>query len=160
MALRHNHTLQAARTTIQQNQAAEITATCARIRRSLPIGNTCRSPNRQARVSHSTSKARPGGDMGLSYLIGARQQAGAPPAGGQGMHRGDAARRWPIPSRYGVPGGRSLRQFAQLAESTLALARMDLESFQATVEIAQSSSRTEACSENDYLKMKAPVAAI
>src|SRR5580700_8062783 len=26
MALRHNHTLQAARTTIQQNQAAEITA--------------------------------------------------------------------------------------------------------------------------------------
>jgi outer membrane protein, heavy metal efflux system len=70
MALKHNHTLQAARTTIQQNQAAEITAnlrpnpTFFTDWEYLPIFT-----RQQGDVVADYLQASTEGDMGLSYLI-------------------------------------------------------------------------------------------
>ena len=70
MALRHNHTLQAARTTIQQNQAAEITAnlrpnpTFFTDWEYLPVFSHPQGESVADYLQASTE-----GDMGLSYLI-------------------------------------------------------------------------------------------
>src|ERR1039457_5896549 len=70
LALRHNHTLLAARTTIQQNQAAEITAnlrpnpTFFTDWEYLPLFSHPQGETISAYIQASTE-----GDMGLSYLI-------------------------------------------------------------------------------------------
>jgi len=110
MALRHNHTLQAARTTIQQNQAAEITAnlrpnpTFFTDWEYLPFSQ----PSGESVAQYLQGSTE--GDMGLSYLIERGNKRGAPPAGGQGCNRGDALAGGRYRARYGVPGGRSFRQ--------------------------------------------------
>src|ERR1035441_468579 len=84
MALQHNHTLQAARTTIQQSQAAEVTAnlrpnpTFFTDGEYLPVFSTPQGTTLSSYLQASTE-----GDMGLSYLI---------ERGKQRAHRLQAAR--------------------------------------------------------------------
>jgi len=154
MALKHNHTLQAARTTIQQNQAAEVTAnlrpnpTFFTDWEYLPIFNR---PPGQSSASYLQSSTE--GDMGLSYLI---------ERGNKRARRLEAARSATAVTRAQVTDNErgiafqvgSLFVSAQLAESTLQLAEMDMKSFQQTVTISEVQFRDGGMSENDYLKMK------
>ena len=154
MALRHNHTLQAARTQIQQNQAAEITAnlrpnpTFFTDWEYLPIFS---HPEGESIAQYLQSATE--GDMGLSYLI---------ERGNKRARRLQAARDVTNVTRFQVADNErgiafqvgSLFVNAQLAESTLELAQMDLKSFQQTVAISEVQYKDGGMSENDYLKMK------
>src|SRR5271157_2766893 len=154
MALQHNHTLQAARTTIQQNQAAEITAnlrpnpTFFTDWEYLPLFTRAQGESVSDYLQSSTE-----GDMGLSYLI---------ERGHQRARRLQAARDATAVTRSQVADNErgiafqvgSLFINAQLAQSTLELARMDLKSFQETVGISEVQFKDGAMSENDYLKIK------
>jgi cobalt-zinc-cadmium efflux system outer membrane protein len=154
LALKHNHTLQAARTTIQQNQAAEVTAnlrpnpTFFTDWEYLPIFNR---PPGQSSASYLQSSTE--GDMGLSYLI---------ERGNKRARRLEAARSATAVTRAQVTDNErgvafqvgSLFVNAQLAESTLELARTDLKSFQQTVDISEIQFKDGGLSENDYLKIK------
>jgi cobalt-zinc-cadmium efflux system outer membrane protein len=165
MALQHNHNMLAARTTIQQSQAEEITAN---LRPNptlfadweylpLPIFG---SPSHQnptlyppgeplSQYLHDNTEA----DLGLSYLI---------ERGKKRQHRLQAARDITAQTISLVADNERGLTFAvatlfvnvQLAESTLELAEKDLKSFQSTVDISQNSYRAGAISEDDYLKIK------
>jgi len=153
MALQHNHTLQAARTTIQQNQAAEITAnlrpnpTFFTDWEYLPISKLP-GESVAAYLQGSTE-----GDLGLSYMI---------ERGKKRQRRLQAARDATAVTRSQVFDNErgvafqvgSLFINAQLAESTLELAQRDLKSFQQTVDISEVRFKDGGMSENDYLKMK------
>src|SRR6202035_952163 len=156
MALQHNHNLLAARTTIQQSQAEEITQnlrpnpTLFADWEYLPLG----SP------SHQNANLYPGvstkdylnnnteGDIGLSYLI---------ERGGKRHDRLQAQKDITAQTRSLVlDNGRGLTyQVAtlffsvQLAESTLELAEKDLKSFQQTVDIGEAQYQAGGLSEND-----------
>ena len=154
MALQHNHTLQAARTTIQQNQAAEITAnlrpnpTFFTDWEYLPIFSVPQGQSVADYLQNSTE-----GDMGLSYLIERCNKR---------SRRLQAARDATAVTRSQVADNErgiafqvgSLFINAQLAQSTLELARMDLKSFQQTVDISEFQFKDGGMSENDYLKIK------
>jgi cobalt-zinc-cadmium efflux system outer membrane protein len=154
LAIKHNHTLQAARTQIQQNQAAEITAnlrpnpTFFTDWEYLPIFTRQQGTSVADYLQASTEA-----DMGLSYLI---------ERGNKRARRLQAARDVTAVTRSQVNDNErgltfqvgSLFINAQLAESTLELARMDLRSFQQTVDISQVQFKDGAMSENDYLKME------
>jgi len=154
MALKHNHTLQAARTTIQQNQAAEITAnlrpnpTFFTDWEYLPVFSRAQGQTIAEYIQASTE-----GDLGLSYLI---------ERGHKRQRRLEAAKSTTAVSRAQVADNErgiafqvgSLFINAQLAESTLALAETDLKSFQKTVEIADIQFKDGGMSENDNLKMR------
>jgi len=154
MALRHNHTLQAARTTIQQNQAAEITAnlrpnpTFFTDWEYLPVFSRPQGQTVAEYIQGSTE-----GDLGLSYLI---------ERGNKRARRLEAARGATAVTRSQVADNErgvafqvgSLFINAQLAESTLELAHLDLRSFQGTVDISQVQFKDGSMSENDYLKIK------
>lgn len=154
MAIRHNHTLQAARTTIQQNQAAEITAnlrpnpTLFTDWEYLPIFYRPEGQTVSEYLQASTE-----GDIGLSYLI---------ERGNKRARRLDAARSATAVARSQVADSErgvtfqvgSLFVNAQLAESTLELAQRDLKSFQDTVNISEVRLKDGGMSENDYLKIK------
>ena len=154
MALRHNHTLQAARTAIQQNQAAEITAG---LRPNpnlfvdweyLPIFSRPQGETVAEYIQASTE-----GDIGASYLI---------ERGHKRQRRIEAARNATAVTRSQVADNErgvafqvgSLFVNAQLAQSTLDLAQQDLKSFQATVNISEVQFKDGTISENDYLKIK------
>ena len=154
MALQHNHTLQAARTTIQQNQAAEITAnlrpnpTFFTDWEYLPFFSVPQGQSVADYIQNSTE-----GDMGLSYLI---------ERGNKRARRLQAARDATAVTRSQVADNERSTAFqagsffinAQLAQSTLELAQTDLKSFQETVAISQVQFKDGALSENDYLKIK------
>ena len=154
MAFQHNHTLQAARTTIQQNQAAEITAnlrpnpTFFTDWEYLPLFTRVQGETVAEYLQASTE-----GDMGLSYLI---------ERGHQRARRLQAARDATAVTRSQVADNERGTTFqvgslfinAQLAESTLELAHMDLKSFQETVAISEIRFKDGSMSENDYLKIK------
>lgn len=154
LALRHNHTLQAARTTIQQNQAAEITAnlrpnpTFFTDWEYLPLFSRPQGETISAYLQASTE-----GDMGLSYLI---------ERGHKRARRWEAAKAATAVSRAQVTDNErgvafqvgSLFVNAQLAESTLELAQTDVKSFQKTVDISEIQYKDGGMSENDYLKIK------
>jgi cobalt-zinc-cadmium efflux system outer membrane protein len=154
LAIRHNHTLQAARTTIQQNQAAEITAnlrpnpTFFTDWEYLPIFSRPQGQTVAQYIQSSTE-----GDLGLSYLI---------ERGHKRAHRLEAARSTTAVTRSQVADNErgiafqvgSLFVNVQLAESTLALAQQDLKSFQGTVDIGAVKFKDGSISENDYLKIK------
>jgi cobalt-zinc-cadmium efflux system outer membrane protein len=154
MALQHNHTLQAARTTIQQNQAAEITAnlrpnpTFFTDWEYLPLFTRLQGESVSDYLQASTE-----GDMGLSYLI---------ERGKKRARRLQAAKDATAVTRSQVADNErgiafqvgSLFINAQLAQSTLELARMDLKSFQETVAISEIRFKDGSMSENDYLKIK------
>ena len=162
LALAHNHALLAARTTIQQSEAAETTAN---LRPNpvlfadwdyLPFG----SPSDQnprlyppgeptSQYLHDNSEA----DMGLSYLF---------ERGKKRQHRLEAAKDQTAVTRSTVADNErsltfqvaSLFTNAQLAESTLDLAQQSLKSFQSTVDIMQERYRAGDISEDDLLKIK------
>jgi len=154
MALRHNHTLEAARTAIQQNQAAEITAnlrpnpTFFTDWEYLPLFS---HPQGQTLAQYIQSSTE--GDIGLSYLF---------ERGNKRAHRLEAARSTTAVTRSQVADNErgiafqvgSLFVNVQLAESTLELAQQNLKSFQDTVDISAVRFKDGIMSENDYLKIK------
>jgi cobalt-zinc-cadmium efflux system outer membrane protein len=152
MALQHNHSILAVRTTIQQSEASEITAN-VRPNPSLfatwaylPLFSS--SNQNQDYLQNGTE-----GDLGLTYLI---------ERGKKRQHRLQAARDTTAQTRSMVADNeRSLTfsvatQFVgvQLAESTLDIATQDLKSFQQTVELGELRYKSGAISEDDYLKIK------
>lgn len=152
MAIQHNHGLIAARTTISQSQAQEITAN---LRPNpeffadwdyLPVFSPSNLNGPFLRDSTEI-------DTGLSYLI---------ERGKKRQHRLQAAKDTTAMTRSQVEDDERTLSFqvaslfinVQLAESTLDLARQNLKSFQDTVDISESQFRAGGISENDYLKIK------
>jgi cobalt-zinc-cadmium efflux system outer membrane protein len=151
MALEHNHNLKAARTTIQQSEAMEITANLrpnpvlTADAQFLPIFQ----PDKfSADYINTTAQF----DLGVSYLF---------ERGRKRQHRLQAARDVTAQTRLLVADNeRSLAfltasQFVsvQLTESTLDLAEQDLKSFQNTVDISDARYKAGDISEGDFLKI-------
>ena len=152
MALRHNHNLLAARTTIQQSEAEEITAN---LRPNpvilsdwqfLPIFQPS-----QFSADYLDNIAQ--FDLGVSYLF---------ERGKKRQHRLRAARDITAETRSQVADSERGLAFnvgsgfinVELAESTLALAQEDLNSFQNTVDISQARYNAGDIGEGDLLKIK------
>ncbi len=152
MALRHNHNLLAARTTIQQSEAEEITAN---LRPNpvilsdwqfLPIFQPS-----QFSADYLDNIAQ--FDLGVSYLF---------ERGKKRQHRLLAARDVTAETRSLVADNERSLAFSvatgfinvELAESTLELAQQDLKSFQNTVDIAQARYKAGDIGEGDLLKIK------
>jgi cobalt-zinc-cadmium efflux system outer membrane protein len=153
LAVKHNHTLQAARTTIQQSQAAEITAylrpnpTFFTDWEYLPISK----PPGESVPAYLQSSTE--GDMGLSYLIerGKKRQRRL-----QAAKDATAVTRSQVFDNERTLGFQVGQLFynVQLAESVLDLANADLKSFQTTVDISERQYKIGAISQNDYLQIK------
>jgi len=152
MALRHSHNLLAARTTIQQSEAEEITAN---LRPNpvilsdwqfLPIFQPGQF---SADYLDNTAQF----DLGVSYLF---------ERGKKRQHRLRAAKDITAQTRSLVADSERGLAFSvasgfinvELAESTLALAQQDLQSFQNTIEIAQARYNAGDIGESDLLKIK------
>src|SRR5580704_14594704 len=152
LALKHNHSLQAARTTILENQAQEITANL----RPNPVALVDEqympffSPSAFTTDYINQSSVY---DLGLSYLI---------ERGKKRQHRLEAAKdQTAVTSATVDDNARTLTfnvasQFisALLAQSELELAEKDLASFQQTVDISQASYTAGSMSGGDLLKIK------
>ncbi len=152
MALQHNHSLQAARTTIQQNQAEETTANL----RPNPVilGDSQFFPIFQpSQFSADYIDNTAQFDLGVSYLF---------ERGKKRQHRLQAAKDQTAMTRSLVGDNERSLAFSvasqfinvELAESTLELATQDLKSFQDTVEIAEARYKAGDTGENDLLKIK------
>jgi cobalt-zinc-cadmium efflux system outer membrane protein len=152
MALQHNHSLLAARTTIQQSEAEETTANL----RPNPVllGDALFLPifqPDQFTADYVDSSAQ--FDVGVSYLF---------ERGKKRQHRVAAAKDATAVTRSQVTDNeRSLtfsvaQQFiaVELAESALELAQDDLKSFQNTVDISEARYKAGDISEDDLLKIK------
>jgi outer membrane protein, heavy metal efflux system len=152
MALQHNHNLLAARTTIQQNEAAETTANL----RPNPVilGDSQFLPLFQpgqfsADYIDNTAQF----DLGVSYLF---------ERGKKRQHRLQAAKDQTAVTRSQVADSeRSLTfnvasQFinVELAESTLELATQNLNSFQNTLDIGEARYKAGDIGEVDLLKIR------
>src|SRR5271167_8516 len=152
MALRHNHNLLAARTTIQQSEAEEITAN---LRPNpvllsdwqfLPIFQPS-----QFSADYLDNVAQ--FDLGVSYLF---------ERGKKRQHRLRAARDLTAVTRSQVADNERSLAFSvstlfinvELAESTLELAMQDLKSFQNTVDISDARYKAGDIGEGDLLKIK------
>ena len=152
LAIEHNHALLAARTTIVQNQALEVQAnvrpnpTLFTDWEYLPL---VPAPGGLASYLHDSTE----GDLGLSYLF---------ERGEKRQHRLQAAKDTTAVSRSTVTDNARTLAFqvaqlyitAQLADSTLDLARQDLKSFQTTVDISERQFQSGGISENDFLQIK------
>jgi len=152
LALAHSHTLKAARTQIQQNQAQEITAslrpnpTLAWDALFLPVF----SPQNFTTNNISNTEQF---DIGASYLI---------ERGGKRQRRTDAAVNATAVTRYQVSDSERILVFnvaqqfinAQLAQSVLDFAVTDLKSFEETVRISEDRYRAGDISEGDLLKIQ------
>ena len=152
LALQHNHALQAAHTTILQNQALETTAnlrpnpTLSWDAQFLPIFQ----PNKFT-ADYIDTQAQ--FDLGIGYLF---------ERGKKRQHRLQAAKDLTTVSRSQVADNeRQLvfnvsQQFigVVLAQSTIDFARQDLDSFQKTVDISEERYKAGAVSEGDFLKIK------
>jgi outer membrane protein, heavy metal efflux system len=152
MALTHNHTLLAARTTIEQSEAQETTANL----RPNPVllGDAQFLPffqPDQFSADYLNNSAQ--FDLGISYLF---------ERGRKRQHRLQAAKdATAVTTSQVADNERSLTfqvasQFvnAQLAESALDLANQDMSSFQKSVDISKERYRAGDISEDDYLKIK------
>jgi cobalt-zinc-cadmium efflux system outer membrane protein len=152
LALWHNHNLLAARTTIQQNEAAETTAN---LRPNpvilsdwqfLPVFQPSQF---SADYLDNTAQF----DLGISYLF---------ERGKKRQHRLQAARDFTAQTRSLVADNERSLTFSvasafinvELAESTLELAEQDLKSFQNTVDIAEARYKAGDIGEGDLLKIK------
>lgn len=161
LALQHNHSMLAARTTVLQSQADEKTANM-RPNPSifadweyLPLGSPAKQ-NPGVYGGHSTSDYlhdNTEGDIGLSYLI---------ERGKKRQHRLAAAKDMTAQTKSQVADDERTLSLGvatafvnvQLAESTIELAEADLKSFRQTVDLAQLRYQKGAISEDDYLKIK------
>jgi outer membrane protein, heavy metal efflux system len=152
MALAHNHTLQAERVTIQENEAQEITANL----RPDPVlmGDAQFLPAFNANQFDSNYVDNLAQfDLGISYLF---------ERGKKRQHRLAAAKDATAVTRSTVGDNERTLSFqvatlftnAQLAESTIELAKEDLKSFQNSVDISKERYRAGDISEDDYLKIK------
>jgi cobalt-zinc-cadmium efflux system outer membrane protein len=155
LALKHNHSLQAARTMVQQGLANEVTAnlrpnpTLFTDWEYLPIITGPPSGTSAGSYLHDSTEA----DFGMSYLFERGQKR---------QHRVQAAKDITAVTRAQVTDTERGLAFqvgqlfvnVQLAESALDLAQKDLKSFQSTVDISEHAFRTGAISENDYLQIK------
>jgi cobalt-zinc-cadmium efflux system outer membrane protein len=152
MARTHNHALLAARTTILQNQAQEITANL----RPNPVllGDAQFLPLFQPGTFSSDYLANNAQfDVGLSYLF---------ERGDKRQHRLLAARDQTAVTTAQVSDNERTLTFnvgsqfvaALLAQSQLDFAQQDLISFQQTVDISQDRFNAGAMSEGDLLKIK------
>jgi outer membrane protein, heavy metal efflux system len=152
MALQHNHNLLAARTTIQQSEAEEITANL----RPDPVllGDAQFLPffqPNQFTSDYLDNLAQ--FDVGLSYLF---------ERGKKRQHRLQAAKDVTAVTRSQVADNERSLSFnvaqgftsVELAESTLELAQEDLKGFQNTVDISQARYNAGDISEDDLLKIK------
>ena len=153
LARQYNHGLRAARTVIQQNLAQEVTAnlrpnpTFFTDWEYLPLFS---NPNGgiASYLQGSTE-----GDVGLSYLFERGQKR---------QHRLEAAQDATAVVRSTVSDNERTLAFqvaqlyinVQLAQSTLELARLDLKSFQQTVDISQRQFTIGALDENDFLQIR------
>ncbi len=162
LALKHNHALLAAQTTILQSQALEVQANL-RPNPSfftdweyLPLG----SPSSQnprlyppgytlGQYLHDNTEA----DMGLSYLF---------ERGKKRQHRLQAQQDITSQTRSLVADNERTLTFnvasqfitVQLAESTLELATRDVKSFQQTTDISEFTYKAGGMSEDDFLKIE------
>jgi cobalt-zinc-cadmium efflux system outer membrane protein len=151
MALAHNHVLKAARTTIQQDQALEITANLrpnpvlTADAQFLPVFQPSKF---SADYLNTTAQF----DLGVGYLF---------ERGKKRQHRLQAAKDTTAETRSTVADNERTLVFqvasqffnVQLAESTLELADQDLKSFQKTVDISDSRYKAGDISEGDFLKI-------
>lgn len=152
LALEHNHNLLAARTTIQQSEAEETTASL----RPNPVLVTDAQflpffqPSQfSADYINNTAQF----DLGVSYLF---------ERGKKRQHRLQAARDVTAQTRSLVTDNERTLTFqtasqfinVQFAESTLQFAQEDLKSFQDTVDISETRYKAGDISEDDYLKIK------
>ncbi len=152
IALQKNHNLLATRTTVQQNQAQEVTAnlrpnpTLFADWEYLPLYKP--GVGLADYLQNSTEF-----DAGVSYLF---------ERGKKRQHRLKAAQDATAVTRSTVVDNERTLTFqvaqlfvnVQLAQSTLDLAQQDLKSFQSTVDISQSQFNAGGMSENDFLKIK------
>jgi outer membrane protein, heavy metal efflux system len=152
MALQNNHVLKAARTTIQQSQAQEITANL----RPNPVFTADAQfipifqPN-EFNADYINTFAQ--FDLGVSYLF---------ERGKKRQHRLQAAQDATAQTKSTVADNERTLIFnvasqffsVQLAESTLDLALQDMKSFQNTVDISEARYKGGDISEADYLKIK------
>jgi len=152
MALQHNHNLLAARTTIQQNEAQEITANL----RPDPVlsGDTQFLPifqpsNFSSDYLDNTAQF----DVGLSYLFerGRKRQNRLQTAKDQ-----TAVTRWLVADNERTLTFNVATDYinVELAESTLELANQDLKSFQETVDITEARYKAGDIGLDDFLKMR------
>ncbi len=152
MALRHNHSLLAARTTIQQSEAEETTANL----RPNPVllGDAQFLPifePSQFTADYIDNAAQ--FDLGVSYLF---------ERGKKRQHRLQAAKDQTAVTRLQVADTERSLSFSvasqfinvELAESTLELATQDLRSFQNTVDIGEARYKAGDIGEGDLLKIK------
>ena len=152
MALQHNHALQAARTTIQQNQASELTANL----RPNPVlvGDTQFLPIFQPgnfTSDYLSNSAQV--DVGVAYLF---------ERGDKRPHRLRAAEdQTAVTTAQVADNERTLAfnvgaQFiaAVLAQADLEFAEQNLASFQQTVSISEASHNAGAMSDGDLIKLK------
>jgi cobalt-zinc-cadmium efflux system outer membrane protein len=152
MALAHNHNLKAARTTIQQSEALEITAN---LRPNPVLGADAQflpifQPDKFSEDYMNTSAQF---DLGLSYLF---------ERGRKRQHRLQAARDVTAETRSVVADNERTLEFlvasqffnVQLAESTLELSQQDLKSFQSTVDISEARYKAGDIGEGDLLKIR------
>ena len=151
MALEHSHSLLAARTTIDQSEAEEITAnlrpnpTLFADWDYLPLN----PGSMNLTYLHDDTEA----DLGLSYLF---------ERGRKRQHRLQAAKDVTAQTRSTVADNERTLTYnvatdfvnVQLAESTLDLAQEDLKSFQNTVNLSEERYKTGDISKDDYLKIK------
>jgi cobalt-zinc-cadmium efflux system outer membrane protein len=151
-ALQNNHTLKAARTTIQQNQAQEITANL-RPNPVLTVDAQFLPIFQPDKFSADYINTTAQFDAGLSYLfeLGKKRQ-----------HRLQAAEDATAQTKATVTDNERTLTFnvasqfltTQLAESSLDLALQDMKSFQNTVDISEARYKAGDISEVDYLKIK------
>ena len=151
-ALAHNHALEAARSTIMQYQAQEITAnlrpnpTLSWDTQFLPLFNL--SQFNAAYISNSAQF-----DLGLGYTFERGQKR---------QHRLQAAQDQTTVTRSQVADNQRTLAFSVaqqfvavlLAESMIDLAQQDLASFQQTVDLSEQQVRAGAISEGDAIKIK------
>jgi cobalt-zinc-cadmium efflux system outer membrane protein len=153
LAVKHNHALLAARTTIQQSEASEITAylrpnpTFFTDWEYLPIAK----PPGESVAEYLQGSTE--GDMGLSYLIerGKKRQRRL-----QAAKDATAVTRSQVFDNERTLGFQVGQLFYNvlLAESVLDLAKADWKSFQQTVDISERQYKIGAISQNDYLQIK------
>lgn len=152
LALEHNHNLKAARTTIQQDEALEITANLrpnpllTADAQFLPIFQPSEFT---ADYINETAQF----DLGIAYLF---------ERGKKRQHRLQAAQDFTAQTKSLVTDNERTLTFnvssqfinVQLAESTLDLALQDMKSFQKTVDISDARYKAGDISEGDFLKIK------
>ncbi len=152
LALQHNHALEAARTTVLESQAQEITANLrpnpvlSWDAQFLPIFQ----PNKFT-ADYIDTQAQ--FDLGIGYTF---------ERGKKRQHRLQAAKDQTAVTRSQVADNERLlvfnvsQQFIDvvLAQSTIDFAKQDLDSFQKTVDISEARYKAGDMSEGDFLKIK------